>query len=360
MKKIILTIVVVGIAAYSYQAMQPKQNKVQHEKPIPNVVFAITKMMPIRDEVEAIGTGKAFESIIVTSKITEVVTNVNFEDGDLVKKNDLLIQLQDAEQQAKVKVAKVKLSEHLREFDRISSLVTSKTIAELERDRLQSLIDLSRADIELATSALIDRKITAPFSGRLGLRQVSLGGLVSTGEQITTLDDVSKIKLDFSIPERFIQELKEGKQVEAQAVAFPDRIFLGTVTSIDSRVNPDTRAVVVRAVLPNDDFALLPGMLMKVKLIKQSRQGLLLPESAIIPIQDKHYVYSTNDQDEVIQIPVKLGVRMRGWVEIVDGLAEKQHVIIRGILKVRPGDKVKLQEAENFNFVNVNSAETAA
>lgn len=360
MKKIILIIAVCGIAAFSYVQMQPKQAQVQRAKPITNVVFANTKLMSIRDEVEAIGTGKAYESITVTSKITEVITKVNFKDGDLVKKDDLLIQLQDAEQQAKVKVAKVKLTEHLREYERISSLVTSKTVAELERDRLQSLIDLARAEIEQATSALTERRISAPFSGRLGLRQVSLGSLVTTGEQITTLDDVSKIKLDFSIPERFIQELQEGKQVEARAVAFPDRIFNGTVTSIDSRVNPDTRAVVVRAVLANEDFALLPGMLMKVKLIKQSREGLLLPESAIIPIQDKHYVYSTNADDEIIQIPVKLGVRSRGWVEIVEGLEVNQQVIIRGILKVRPGDKVKLQEAENFHFAQTGQAETAA
>ncbi|MCL1142596.1 efflux RND transporter periplasmic adaptor subunit [Shewanella gaetbuli] len=360
MKKLIIVMVLASVAVYGYYAMQPETVKAKRVKPVPNVVIATTKMMPIRDSVEAIGTGKAFESITVTSKITELVTNINFNDGDIVEKDALLVQLQSAEQQAKVKVAQVKLTEHMRELDRISSLVTSKTIAELERDRLQSLIDLARAELEQAVSGLTDRTIRAPFAGRLGLRQVSLGSLVSTGEAITTLDDVSKIKLDFSIPERFIQDLQPGKTVEAQAVAYPGRIFKGVVSSIDSRVNPDTRAVVVRAIMPNEDYALLPGMLMKVKFIKQSRQGLLLPEAAIIPLQEKHYVYGLTENSEIVQIPVKLGIRTRGWVEITDGLAENQDVVIRGILKVRPGDKVKTQQAENFNFAQVSNAEKAA
>ncbi|QIR14461.1 efflux RND transporter periplasmic adaptor subunit [Shewanella aestuarii] len=360
MKKIFLILAICGIGFYAYKTMQPQQTMAQRPKAIPNVVVAYAKLMPIRDEVEAIGTGKANESITVTSKITEVVTEINFEDGDLVPKDKVLVQLQDAEQQAKVNAAKVKLKEHLREFERISSLVTSKTVAELERDRLQSLIDSARAELDQANSALTDRAISSPFAGRLGLRQVSVGSLVSTGEKITTLDDVSKIKLDFSVPERFIQQLQAGKLVEASAVAFPGRVFKGEVTSIDSRVNPATRAVMVRAIIPNDDLALLPGMLMKVKLIKQSREGLLLPESAIIPIQDKHYIYSTNQDNEVIQIEVKLGVRMRGWVEIVDGLSVGEQVLIRGILKVRPGDKVTIQEAENFNFVQIETAEKSA
>jgi membrane fusion protein (multidrug efflux system) len=294
MKKLIVLIALVLVALSAYYFMSPEETIVKRPRPIPNVVVAKAAIMTIRDEVEALGTGKAYESIIVTSKIAEIVTQINFEDGDLVEKGALLVQLRNDEHKAKVAVTEIKLVENLREFDRISSLVISKTIAELERDRLQSLIDTTRAEVQQAKASLNDRTIKAPFAGRLGLRQVSVGSLVTPGEKISTLDDVSKIKLDFSVPERFIQELQPGKLVEARAVAYPDSLFKGVVTSIDSRVNPDTRAVVVRAVLPNDDYKLLPGMLMKVRLIKQSRQALLLPEAAIIPIQNKHYVYVVN------------------------------------------------------------------
>jgi len=360
MKKILVLIALVLIALSVYYFMSPEEAIAQRPRPIPNVVVAKVVIMPIRDEVEALGTGKAYESIIVTSKIAEIVTQINFKDGDSVEKGALLVQLRNDEHKAKVAVTEIKLVENLREFDRISTLVTSKTIAELERDRLQSLIDTTRAEVQQAKAALNDRTIKAPFAGRLGLRQVSVGSLVTPGEQISTLDDVSKIKLDFSVPERFIQELQPGKLVEARAVAYPDSIFKGVVSSIDSRVNPDTRAVMVRAVLPNDEYKLLPGMLMKVRLIKQSREALLLPEAAIIPIQNKHYVYVVNAENQVEQQKVTLGIRTRGWVEITAGLEVGQQVIIRGILKVRPGDKVQVQQAENFKFVQVDMLETAA
>ncbi|MGS0682006.1 efflux RND transporter periplasmic adaptor subunit [Shewanella sp. 125m-7] len=359
MKKIIIILTLLAVAAYLYWQQPPAQPQ-KKSRPTPNVVITKAAMQPIRDEVEALGTSKANESITVTPKVTDVVTQVNFNDGDLVQKGRLLIQLQDSEQRARVTVAKVKVKDHQRELERIRSLVTSQTIAELERDRLQTLIDTAKAELAQAQSALGDRSIKAPFSGALGLRQVSVGALVSPGNAITTLDDISVIKLDFSVPERFLQALALGKKVEATAVAFDDEVFKGKVVSIDSRINPKTRTVIVRAEIPNPTQRLLPGMLMKVMLIKTSRDALILPESAIIPIQDRHYVYVVNDEDVIEQKQVSLGLRKRGWVEIIDGVVLDEQVVIRGLLKVRPGDKVKVTFSERFSFLKQASVEPVA
>ncbi|AQS35833.1 RND family efflux transporter, MFP subunit [Shewanella psychrophila] len=343
---------ILALAWFIYQQVAPEGLTAgKKHRPIPNVVVAKATIEPIRDEVEALGTSKANESITVTPKVTEVATKINFEDGDIVKKGRLLVQLQDREQRARVKVAKVRVNDHRRELDRIRSLVTSQTIAELERDRLQTLIDTAKAELEQSQAALADRKILAPFNGRLGLRQVSVGSLLTPGTVITTLDDISVIKLDFSVPERFLGSLAIGKTVEATAVAFPDELLKGKVISIDSRINPTTRAVIVRAEIPNPDNRLMPGMLMKVTLIQQSREALILPESAIIPIQDRHYVYLVNDENVIVQHQVTLGLRKRGWVEVLEGVELNELVVIRGILKVRPGDKVKVQFSERFSFL---------
>lgn len=357
MKKIIITIVILASAWFGYQAMHPQEITQAKAKLVPNVVMATAAMVPIRDEVEAIGTNRAYESVTITPKVTDVVTALKFNDGDIVKKGDLLVQLQNAEQIAQVKAAQVKVSDNQREFNRISSLVTSRTVAELERDRLQTLIDTTRAELEQAQSSLNDRSILAPFNGRLGLRQVSVGSLVTPGTEITTLDDISTIKLDFSVPERFIQDLVPGKLVEAKAVAFPDFTFKGAVTSIDSRVNPTTRAVIVRAQIPNPDLRLLPGMLMRVKLIKRSREALMLPESAIIPLQNNHFVYSVNKDNVIERKQVTIGVRTRGWVEILEGIYVGENVVIRGLLKVRPGDVVKTELAEKFSYLSDGNME---
>lgn len=360
MKKIIIFLTLLGaVGAYFYLQQAPSE-KVKRARPTPNVVITKASMQVIRDEVEALGTSKANESITVTPKVTEVVTQVNFNDGELVMKGRLLVQLQDREQLARVTVAKVKVKDHQRELERIRTLVTSQTIAELERDRLQTLIDTAKAELVQAESALKDRRITAPFSGSLGLRQVSIGALVTPGNAITTLDDISVIKLDFSVPERFLQALALGKTVEATAVAFDGEIFNGKVVSIDSRINPKTRAVIVRAEIPNPKQRLLPGMLMKVKLIKTSRDALILPESAIIPIQDRHYVYLVNEEGVIEQKQVSLGLRKRGWVEILDGVMLNDQIVIRGLLKVRPGDKVKVTLSERFSFLKQASVEPVA
>ncbi|MCZ4338037.1 efflux RND transporter periplasmic adaptor subunit [Shewanella colwelliana] len=352
MKKIIIISILLLASAAGYYLSNPaKESRVAKPRPIPNVVVATAALQPIRDEVEALGTGKANESITVTPKVTDMVTELNFDDGQIVEKGRLLVRLQDREQMARVTVANVKMNDHKRELARISSLVTSQTVAALERDRLQTLIDTAKAELEQAESAFKDRRILAPFSGRLGLRQVSQGSLVTPGTVITTLDDISTIKLDFSVPERFLAALVKGKEVEASAVAYDGELFKGKVVSVDSRVNPVTRAVVVRAEIPNQDLRLLPGMLMKVKLIKQSREALIIPEAAIIPIQRDHFVYLVNEEGVVERRQVKLGLRKRGWVEITDGIAVGEQVMIRGILKVRPGDKVKVQMSEHFSFL---------
>ncbi|MCE9678549.1 efflux RND transporter periplasmic adaptor subunit [Shewanella sp. AS1] len=349
-KTITIAILVAAATGYYFYINQENKPSPSRSAVTPNVVVSIAEMQPIRDEVEALGTAKANESVSITPKVTDMVTELNFDDGDIVEKGRMLVRLQDREQLARVRVASVQMNDHKRELARISSLVTSQTVAELERDRLQTLMDTAKAELDQAESALKDRHILAPFSGRLGLRQVSLGSLVTPGTVITTLDDISVIKLDFSVPERFLQSIAIGKSVEASAVAFDNQVFNGKVVSVDSRVNPVTRAVIVRAEIPNKDLRLLPGMLMKVKLIKQSRDALIIPEAAIIPIQQNHFVYLVNDDDVIERRQVQIGLRKRGWVEILDGINIGERIVTRGILKVRPGNTVTTQPSEHFSF----------
>ncbi|WP_372873087.1 efflux RND transporter periplasmic adaptor subunit [Shewanella sp.] len=361
MKKILILLVLVGGAGAWYLSTQTEpDSQVQRSRPVPNVVVTKVELQTVRDEVEALGTTRANESVTITAKVTETVTRVNFNDGDVVRQGQLLVQLQDIEQRARVQVAKVKVSDNQREFDRIRSLVTSQTVAELERDRLQTQIDTSRAELEQAESSLSDRAISAPFAGRLGLRQVSPGALVTPGTAITTLDDISIIKLDFAVPERFLPQLNPGKTLEAEAVAYAGEVFQGKVISIDSRINPLTRAVTIRAEIPNKDGRLLPGMLMKIRLIKTSREAMMVPESAIIPVQKNHYVYIVGADNKVERRQVTLGLRKRGWAEIVDGLALGETIMIRGLLKARPGDEVKPEMKEHFSAAVAGDEENAA
>jgi membrane fusion protein, multidrug efflux system len=184
----------------------------------------------------------------------------------------------------------------------------------------------------------------APFSGVLGLRRVSMGSLVRPGDVITTLDDISLIKLDFTVPEAFISSLEMGSRVKVTVAAYPERSFEGKVAGIDTRVDPVSRAVAVRAEIANEDGVLKPGMLMTVNLITNQRKILAVPEEAIVPIESKQYVYLVTPEKKAERREIKIGARQPGFAEVLSGLKEGEKVVVEGTLKLRPDADVKFAE----------------
>jgi len=174
----------------------------------------------------------------------------------------------------------------------------------------------------------------------VGLRRVSPGSFVSPSTVITTLDDVSKIKLDFSVPETFLTAVSEGMAIEAHSIVYPGRDFAGVVASVDTRLDPVSRAVQVRAVLPNDDGALRPGMFMTVDLRHSQGEEIVAPEQALVPEGSSQYVFVVRD-NVVEKRAVEIGRRVPGFVVIVSGLEEGERVVAEGTGKVRDGMQVE-------------------
>ncbi len=183
--------------------------------------------------------------------------------------------------------------------------------------------------------------IRAPFAGRVGLRNVSVGSYVSPGTVITTLDDTSVIKLDFSVPEVFLSTLQEGLQVSARTAAYPDVEFHGKVSSIDSRLDPISRSIVVRAHIDNKDGRLRPGMFMTVKLIRADAPTLMLPEEALVPEGSRKFAFVVRD-GKAARTEIQTGRRRPGEVEIVSGLQEGDLVVTEGTQKIRDGVAVQV------------------
>ncbi|USD36420.1 MULTISPECIES: efflux RND transporter periplasmic adaptor subunit [Ferrimonas] len=356
MKKTIVAGVLLSLALGSavYYKESGKADPGQRgQRPMPSVVVTDVVREPMRREVEALGTVKARESVVLSVKVTETVEAVHFEDGQIVEADTLLVTLRDGEQQAKLRAAKANLQEQNREYNRIKGLVKAKTIASSELDKRATSIDVARATLAQYQAELDARYLRSPFKGVLGFREVSPGALVTPGTEVTTLDDIDVVKLDFPVPERFLSRLKKGREVEATAAAFPGRVFTGTVASIDSRIDPVTRALVVRANIDNRDLALRPGMLMTLKLITEQRDTLVVPEEAIIPLQQRHYLFVVNADNKIEQREVEVGLRVRGKVEILSGVDGGEQVVTRGIMKVRPGQEVKTRTSERFSVQGV-------
>ncbi|GAB1261063.1 efflux RND transporter periplasmic adaptor subunit [Aurantivibrio plasticivorans] len=297
---------------------------------------------------EAVGTAYANESVEITSNVSDTVKSVHFEDGQRVEAGSVLVVLNHNEEDAELQVSKANLAEQTREVKRLSGLVQSKSVSQSLLDERLTAQETAKYRLAAVEARLKDRYIKAPFSGVLGLREVSIGSYVSPGRVITTLDDIETIKLDFSIPAIYLGYLKPNLDVSAVSPAFPDKVFAGKIATIDSRINEIDRSLKLRAVIPNPDMLLRPGMLLHIEMVLDVRDTIVVPESSIVQEQDKHYVYVIEGEEKKVakRQVVEIGVRKPGQVEILSGLTEGQHIISRGTNTVREGRPVRIVNQE--------------
>jgi len=186
--------------------------------------------------------------------------------------------------------------------------------------------------------------VRAPFAGRVGLRRVSPGSLVNPGTVITTLDDTATIKLDFTVPESYLSTLAPGLPITALSIAYPGRTFEGKVSSVDTRVDPSTRSVTVRALVPNPERLLKPGMFMNVRLERGAADALMVPEQALVPEQGDVFVFVL-EGDSVAKRLIRAGQRRVGDVQVLQGLSAGDLVVTEGTQKLRDGVRVTVVEA---------------
>ena len=311
------------------------------------VVIATVVMDEFVDSIEAIGTANAREALTVRSKVTETITHVNFTDGQMVEVGDIIVELAVDEAGADLNEARAALAETEAQYERVADLMRRGISTQANLDTAVSARDRAQAHLEAVEARFADRLIRAPFSGILGFRMVSLGSLVGPGDTITTLDDITIIKVDFSVPETFMRSLEIGLDVVAKSAAYPDQDFLGTITAIDTRIDPSTRAVMVRAEIPNPDMILRPGMLMTTTVLKNRRQSLMVPEESLVPVRDQVFIYVIKQGERgstVERRRIEIGARRPGRVEVLSGLELGEQVVTEGTHRVRPGGGVRIVE----------------
>ena len=354
-----------GFGGYVYwqQTQEAKPGAATATAPRPAPPPLVVEIAPVRmglvvEKAEAVGTARANESLTLSAKLTGFVSSITFEEGQSVKAGQVLVELDalvstrerkaDADQARNdLEQAVANRDDARQKLDRARQLKATGTITQARVDELESTLRGAEARVRSAEARtrsiearLEDTRIIAPFDGRVGLRQVSVGSLLVPGTAITTLDDLSRIKLDFSIPENFLGRLRAGLPVFARSAAYPNRVFEGRVSVVDTRVDPITRAVRVNALFDNLDEALKPGMFVTVELALERRENaLLIDEEALVPEGARQYVFVVRD-NRAVRTEIKLGNRQQGTVEIVEGLKAGDQVIVRGTSRVRPNQPV--------------------
>jgi membrane fusion protein (multidrug efflux system) len=304
------------------------------------VAPAVTISLPVT--VEALGTARANEAVEIRAQISERVTAIRFEEGQQVEAGSVLLELDAVRARANVAAARAALVESETQLRRAAQLREAGSLAQAEYDSRLARRDADRAALAVAESDLADTQVRAPFEGRVGLRRVSVGSLVTPDTTITTLDDTDPIKVDFDVPETALARLNPGDPITAGSAAWPEQPFIGELVSVDTRVDPVSRTVVARGVIPNPEGRLLPGMFLTVTLLREEVETLVVPEQAIVPESSRQFVFVVDGDGRVEKREVRTGRRRPSLVEVVSGLRPGERVVAEGTQRIRPGGRVEI------------------
>ncbi len=309
------------------------------------VAVAQAQVRAFTDAIDVLGVAKGRQSVTLTAATTQLVQNVRFRDGQTVARGAVLVELKSTEQGADVAQAQARLVQAERAYQRWRTLGERGFASRASIDQYEAAYRTAQADVRAAQSRQADRMIRAPFSGVVGLSDVTPGALVNPGAPIVTLDDLSSVRVDFPVPEQYLSQLRVGQPVEARADAYPEETFRGRIAQLDTRVDERTRSITARAEFPNPGQRLKPGMMIRVAISRGLRQGLAVPETALAVQGSSAYVYVLRRQGQrtvTEQRPVITGLRQNGFVEIVDGLSTGEQIVRDGLNKVQAGQPVRI------------------
>lgn len=306
------------------------------------VILAPVVDAPFASSLQALGTALANESVRLTVNRSDLVKAIHFDDGQKVKANQLLVELQTAEEESRLVEAEALLVERKAAHERAVELNDQGISPESEVQTALAQMNAAKARVETLKATIRDGAVRAPFAGVLGLRRISVGTLLQPSTEITTLDDLSVVKVDFTIPETWLSAITIGQPVRAVSDAWPDKTFTGKVTAVATRLDERTRSATIRAVVGNPDMHLRPGMLMKVEVDRGERPSLQVPEDSLIQKGKEHFVFVVGEDAVAHETKVTVGRRRVGSVEVLGGVAAGDKVVVKGLVRVREGTKVEV------------------
>ncbi len=311
-----------------------------------SVVAEEVKQEKIEEKISLVGTLAADEAIEIKNEIGGIITEIGFEEGQGVKKDQMLFKIDADKLKASLVQAEVNLALAQTTFDRLSSLIKAGAVSQQEFDQAKSDLESKKAAIDLTKAQLKESVISAAFDGVMGERNVSIGQFVNQGTTLTYLIKQDPMKAEFRVPERYLGQLKEGQPIEAMVAAYSDKQFGGEVYFIDPQIDEQTRTALVKAKLPNPEGKLHRGMFVNLNLIVNIRdQAITVPEIALIPKGDDVFVFVVDADHKAQMKKVQVGTRMADKAEITEGLSAGEYVVVEGYQKIGPGSLVKMKSA---------------
>jgi len=349
---VLLITILGGIGTYIMQRFAALSEQVQAPPPVLVAAEAATTE-DWAQYTDSVGTIRSVQGIDVTAETSGEISELHFDSGMVVSAGDLLLVINDAVEQAQRQsiLAELDLAERLHKRD--VTLLAQKSIPETQFDRSRSELARLRAQLARTEAEIAKKRIVAPFGGVLGIRRVDLGDFIQPGTLITSLQDTSALEVDFNVPSRFATDLKVGLQAELTSDAFPNQRFTAQVTAIDSRVEPATRNLMLRARLDRTD-GLIPGMFANVRLYVGSKQALVtVPETAITFSVQGDIVWVVSEENGQLTVQsrvVEVGETRAARTSVLSNLEPGERVVIVGQNKLYRGAVVALDQNFSLNF----------
>ncbi len=299
------------------------------------------KLGTVRDRIAAVGTTQAIRAVNVVPLVAGQVEEVNFIPGEKVKAKTALVRLNDAAASAQEQETRAEMERAKFDNDRAQQLLDSRAGSKANADEKQAAYLIAKARHEAAVDALDERTIDAPFDGTVGFKNVDVGDYVSAGTVLTTLDDLSIIEIEFSVPEIYYGSVKEGMEVTARTLAFGNTRFRGKISQIDTRIDTVSRSFRIKAEIPNEKSEIPTGMFMNVRVTLEEREAIKIPQEALVFQGEETLVYLDTD-NVALQRTVTLGSRQRNTVEVTEGLSVGDKVVVKGIQDLRDGAPIRV------------------
>ena len=302
----------------------------------------------LTDDVQAVGSLRSRQGVMVRPEVSGRVARLGFQDGQRVRMGQLLVQLDDTLQAAQLRQAEAQAGIARTNLQRGRELLAQGFVSQSSVDQSAAALEVAEAQVALARAQLGRMRVLAPFDGTAGIGLVDVGDYLKDGADIVNLEDLAAMSVDFRAPERYVDRLRPGNRVEVAVDALPGRTFAGRVEALDSQVNADGRAVLVRARVDNPGALLRPGMFARVRVVFAVREGaVVVPEEAVVPLAGRPFVFRVADgpggQKVAQRVEARIGVRLPGQVEILEGLAPGETVVTAGQARLARGDNIPVR-----------------
>lgn len=316
-----------------------------------SVIAFKTQLVETNPSVTVLGQLTAQKSVALVAKVSDQIVKKHYRDGELVRKGQLLIELDAKQELAQLEEISVLVEESNKQYVRVKNIATKGNVTDSQIDERYREWKKNLAKQKVIEAQLADRQVIAPFDGKIGLSLVHEGDFVQAGTTVVTLDDQKAMLLDIALPEIYLANLQPGLLVSVESAAYPEQVFKGQITAISPQLDPVTRLVQLRALVENTDLKLQTNMVVSVKLDLPVKNQLQIPNNAILMLGDYQYVYRLKaKQDGMYQaekVSIKTGQIGSHFTEVITGLNADDLIVSQGIMRVNRKQSIKIKGYES-------------